>query len=262
MNYLPANFLQGQADQHILYSEVTYTAFTHFQQHQLPFEEQLQAINRARQWAESELGVMMGIVLDISRDVSPEDGMIIADWAIRGMDNGIVAFGLGGPEIGNPPEKFRAAFDRVRAAGLPSVPHAGEIAGPESIWGALQTLHADRIGHGVRCLEDPELVTVLRDRQIPLEVCPTSNVCLKVVPDLDSHPLPRLLDAGLHVTINSDDPPMFNTTLTDEYCAIAETFALERKHLQQFVLLSPERSDNVLWKKSYNRNLPILSEEK
>lgn len=233
---LTREFLQGQADQHILYSEVTYTAFTHFQQHQLPFEEQLQAINRARQWAESELGVMMGIVLDISRDVSPEDGMIIADWAIRGMDNGIVAFGLGGPEIGNPPEKFRAAFDRVRAAGLHSVPHAGEIAGPESIWGALQTLHADRIGHGVRCLEDPELVTVLRDRQIPLEVCPTSNVCLKVVPDIDSHPLPRLLDAGLYVTINSDDPPMFNTTLTDEYCAIAETFALEREDLQQFVL--------------------------
>ncbi|GAK61280.1 adenosine deaminase [Candidatus Vecturithrix granuli] len=233
---LTREFLQGQAAQHILYSEVTYTAFTHFRQHQLPFEEQLQAINRARHWAEQELGVSMGIVLDISRDVSPDEGMIIADWAIRGMGNGIVAFGLGGPEIGHPPEKFQAAFDRVRAAGLPSVPHAGEIAGPESMWGALRALHADRIGHGVRCLEDPELVAELRARQIPLEVCPTSNVCLKVAPDIASHPLPHLLDEGLYVTINSDDPPMFNTTLTEEYCTIAETFSFDIEHLQQFVL--------------------------
>lgn len=233
---LTREFLIEQAEQHILYSEVTYTAYTHFQQHQIAFADQLAAINRARRWAEEELGVSIGIVLDIARHIEPEEGLIIADWAISGMDDGVVAFGLGGPEVGNPPEKFQTAFERTRAAGLPSVPHAGEVVGPESIWGALRTLHADRIGHGVRCLDDPALVAELRERQIPLEVCPTSNVCLKVAPDLASHPLPRLLDEGLYVTINSDDPPMFNTTLTDEYLNITHTFNLDIGTIQQLIL--------------------------
>ena len=118
---------------------------------------------------------------------------------------------------------------------MPSVPHAGETMGPESIWGALNDLHAVRIGHGVRCLEDMSLVKELRDRQIPLEVCPTSNVCLKVVRNMESHPLPKLLKAGLFVTINSDDPPMFNTNLTNEYMQIAKTFGYSQPELKQFV---------------------------
>lgn len=129
---------------------------------------------------------------------------MVAEWAIRGLGNGVTAFGLGGNEVGHPPEKFAAAFDRARAAGLASVPHAGETVGPASIWGALQTLSADRIGHGVRCLEDPALVDELRARQIPLEVCPTSNVCLKVFPTLVDHPLPRLLAEALYLILISE----------------------------------------------------------
>jgi adenosine deaminase len=229
-------FLIGQATQNIIHSEVTYTGYAQYKVNKIEFSDQLAALNRARQWAEETLGVTMGIVVDISRNVTPEEGLRVADWAISGFGNGVVAFGLGGPEVDNPPEKFRAAFARARAAGLPSVPHAGETVGPESIWGALRWLHADRIGHGVRCLEDPLLVQELRDRQIPLEVCPTSNVCLKVVPRLADHPLPRLLEEGLYVTINSDDPPMFNTTLTDEYVAIAHTFQLDAPTIEQLVL--------------------------
>jgi aminodeoxyfutalosine deaminase len=108
--------------------------------------------------------------------------------------------------------------------GLRSVPHAGETVGPESIRGALRALGAERIGHGVRCVEDPVLVAELRERQIPLEVSPTSNVCLGVAPSLAAHQLPQLLAEGLYVTLNSDDPPMFNTTLTDEYLRCAGTF--------------------------------------
>jgi adenosine deaminase len=119
---------------------------------------------------------------------------------------------------------------------VPCIPHAGEIAGPESIWDALQTCDPLRIGHGVRCLEDPALVVELRDRQIPLEVSPTSNVCLGVFPSLAEHALPRLLEAGLYVTINSDDPPMFNTTLTDEYLAIAHTFGYGAADMERFVM--------------------------
>ncbi len=116
------------------------------------------------------------------------------------------------------------------------MPHAGETVGPASIWGAIRAADATRIGHGVRCLEDPALVDDLRARQIPLEVCPTSNVCLGVVSSLADHPLPRLLNAGLYVTVNSDDPPMFNTTLTGEYLALAQTFGFGPDVIERLVL--------------------------
>lgn len=217
-------FLTGQARQNIRHSEVTYTAYTLWQLRRIPFEDQLAAINRARAWAAQELHTTMTLTLDIAREVSPEDGLISAEWAISGLGRGVTGFGLGGSEVGNPPEKHARAFKRAIAAGLASLPHAGETTGPESIWGALRSLKAARLGHGVRCLEDPALVAELRARQIPLEVCPTSNVCLKVAPTLADHPLPRLLAEGLYVTLNSDDPPMFNTTLTDEWLACAKTF--------------------------------------
>ncbi len=229
-------FLAGQAAQHIVHSEVTYTAYTQYKNHNLPFTEQLATINRARKWAEAELGITMSLTVDYPREFDPEGAILSADWAISGMGNGVTAFGLGGPEVGHPPEKFKAAFDRAHAAGLPCAPHAGETVGPESIWGALRSLHAVRIGHGVRCLEDPDLAAELRTRQIPLEVCPTSNICLKVFDSLPNHSLPKLLEEGLYITINSDDPPMFNTTLTDEYIAIAETFGYNEDVLQQLVL--------------------------
>ena len=209
-------FLAGQAAQHIVHSEVTYTAYTHFAARGLRFDDQLAALNRARAWGERELGVTMGLIIDISRETSVEAGMMVADWAIGAHGDGVIALGLGGDEVGNPPEKHAAAFDRARAAGMPLVLHAGETAGPESIWGALGQ-GAVRIGHGVRALEDPALVAELRDRQIPLEVSPSSNICLGVFPSLAAHSLPQLMAAGLYTTLNSDDPPMFDTTLTDEY---------------------------------------------
>jgi adenosine deaminase len=231
-------FLRGQAAQNIRYSEVTFTPYTHyaFNRH-IAFADQLAAINRAQAWAERELGVTMGLVTDIARNTQPTDhSLLVAEWAISGKDNGIVAFGLGGPEIGWPPELFIEAFARTRAAGLPAVPHAGETVGPESIQGALDSLQAARIGHGVRCLEDAKLTDYLRERQIPLEICPTSNICLGVYPSLGAHPLPQLIDAGLCVTINSDDPPMFNTTLTDEYLRIAATFGFDAELIERLAL--------------------------
>lgn len=233
--FIAAEFLKHQAEQNIQYSEVIFTPYTH--RANVSFADQLAAINRARAWAEAEYGVRMGLVPDLSRHMRPvEESLQVVDWAIANMDNGVIAFGLGGPEIGNPPELFAQTFARARAAGLPSLPHAGETEGPASIWGALNALNAVRIGHGVRCLEDPALVAFLRERQIPLDVSPTSNVCLGVVPTLAQHPLPQLLAAGLLVTINSDDPPMFDTTLTAEYLHIAQTFGFDRAQLKQFVL--------------------------
>lgn len=229
-------FLTGQAEQNIRYSEVTFTPHNQLRTNNLAFHPQLDAVNRAQEWAEKELGVRMGIIMDIPRSVSPEAGSMIAGWAIDRYGDSLVAFGLGGPEVGNPPEKFQAAFDRVREAGIPCILHAGETEGPASIWSALRVAGSRRIGHGVRAVEDEQLMAHLRETQTPLEVCPTSNICLKVFPSLAEHSLPRLMEQGLYVTINSDDPPMFNTTLTNEYLLGHQTFGWSQNTIEQLVL--------------------------
>lgn len=229
-------FLAGQARQNIRHTEFTYTPYTHYHFKGLDGAAQLAALNRARRWAETELGITSGIILDISRNVTPEEGLWTADLAVSGMHDGVVALGLGGPEAGHPPEKHAASFDRAAAAGLTCILHAGETAGPESIWGAIRYGRTARIGHGIRCLDDGALVDYLRETQIPLEVSPSSNVRLGVVPHLSAHPLPRLLDAGLYVTLNSDDPPMFDTTLTGEYLQVAQTFGFNVDVLTKLVL--------------------------
>jgi adenosine deaminase len=225
-------FLQGQAGQNILYTEATYTAYTHFHQKGIPFAEQIDAINRARAWGEAALGIKLNLIVDIAREVTPERGMWTTEHVIDSHGNGVVALGLGGYEVGHPPEKFADSFTLARQSGVPCVLHAGETEGSASIWGALNTGHSVRIGHGVRCLEDAALVAHLRERQIPLEVCPTSNVCLGVTPSLAQHPLPELMAQGLYITLNSDDPPMFNTTLTQEFQDCAAAFAWSRDTLQ------------------------------
>ena len=228
-------FLAGQAQQNVRYSEVIYSPYNQFLANGIPFNEQLDALNRARSWAEREHGVRCQFILDISRETTPEQGEIVAGWAIGAMGQGVCGLGLGGPEVGNPPEKFKTAFEMAFEAGLPAMPHAGETVGPESVRGALEWLHPVRIEHGVRAMEDPALVEVLRERQMPLDVCPTSNICLKVYPSLEEHPLPKMFDLGLNVTLNSDDPPMFNTTLTKEYLNAVEVMGMELTALEQMV---------------------------
>lgn len=237
---IASDFLEGQAEQNVLHSEVTYTASTQRMLSGIPLDDQLEAINRARAAAERDHGVTMSLTIDYPRHLDPDEFVGVAHWAVENMANGVSALGLGGPEVGYPPELFRRAFDVARDAGLPSVPHAGETEGPASIWGALRALDAVRIGHGVRCLEDADLVAELRERQIPLEVCPTSNVCLGVAPSFEKHPLPRLLDAGLYVTLNSDDPPMFGTTLTDEYLKAADVFGFGAGEVRDLVVRAAE----------------------
>lgn len=148
----------------------------------------------------------------------------------------MVALGLGGVEVGYPPEWFEKWFDQARAAGLHSVPHAGEMAGPESIWGAIRVLGAERIGHGVRAIEDPALVAYLAEHSIPLELSPTSNIRLGVYPTLTEHPLLRLYAAGVPLTVNSDDPPLFNTTLTHEVELLTQEFHFEQEIIHDILL--------------------------
>ncbi len=208
-------FLEGQARQNILHSEITYTASTIETFNGIPWADQLAALQSALAYAREKLGLSAAFILDIVRGHPPERAVEVAQWAIDAHGKGVCALGVAGEEWRGT-RQYERAFCMANEAGLPVVAHAGETVSPESIWEVLEVADPVRIGHGVRCLEDPELVRVLRDRQIPLEVCPSSNVCLGIFPSWEEHPLPKMLDEGLFVTINSDDPPMFGTTLTGE----------------------------------------------
>lgn len=235
IEFMAREFLRGQAAQNIQYTEITYTPHLHYVIAGLDAPTQLGALMRARQWARETHTIDCGFILDISRNVTPEEGLWTTDMAISGMHDGVVALGLGGPEVGHPPEKHAISFQKAHAAGLTCILHAGETEGPASIWGAIKQGTA-RIGHGVRAIEDAKLMDYLRETQIPLEVNPTSNICLGVYPRMQDHPLPRLIAEGLYVTLNSDDPPMFNTTLTNEYLTVAEVFGMDADAITGLVL--------------------------
>jgi len=233
IEYIAREFLKGQSQQNIVYSEVTYTAYTHYTNYGISFADQFAALTRANEWAKLELGVSMGIVVDIVRNLPAELGTDTAKYFLQDKSDIVVAFGIGGSEAGNPAKKHAEAMNMVLShGGIPIVPHAGETAGADSIWDAIEVCKAIRIGHGVRCLEDEKLVVYLREHQIPLEVNPTSNIQLGVFPSIETHPIQQLIDAGLYVTVNSDDPPMFNTTLTEEFIKCTETFKWDPDRLQ------------------------------
>ncbi|KWV32542.1 adenosine deaminase [Micromonospora rifamycinica] len=208
------------ARQQVRYAELTVTPYSHVRRG-IPAPAFCEAIEDARRRAEADFGIALRWCFDIPG----EAGLPAAEETLRiSLDerpDGLVAFGLGGPEIGVPRPQFKPYFDQARAAGLRSVPHAGETTGPETIWDALRELGAERIGHGISAAQDPELLAHLAERRIPLEVCPTSNVRTRAVARIEEHPLRRLVDAGVRVTVNSDDPPMFGTTLNDEYAVAA-----------------------------------------
>jgi aminodeoxyfutalosine deaminase len=166
-------------------------------------------------------GVEVLLTPDIPRVYGIEDALTTARYAVKYRDRGVVGLGLGGPEDGHPPEPYETAFALAREGGLASVPHAGEAVGPESVRGALETLAADRIRHGIRSVEDPGLVAELAGRGTVLDVCPLSNLRTGVVASLDEHPLPRLVAAGVRCSISTDDPAMFDTDLTRDYEAAA-----------------------------------------
>ncbi|HEY2208474.1 MAG TPA: adenosine deaminase [Gaiellaceae bacterium] len=166
-------------------------------------------------------GVEVRLTPDIPRVYTLEDALTTARYAVKYRDSGVVGIGLGGPEEGHPPEPYAEAFALARAGGLASVPHAGESVGAESVRGALETLGADRIRHGVRAVEDSGLVAELAGRGTVLDVCPISNLRLGVVRSLEEHPLPQLVAAGIRCSISTDDPAIFDTDLTRDYEAAA-----------------------------------------
>jgi aminodeoxyfutalosine deaminase len=232
---------QSMARQNIQYAEVTWTPYAHsgstVSWPALSWDELLAAINAGREEARRQWGVEMRWIPDIVRsDLGSADTVVRWLTSPSALSGGVIGIGLGGPEKGFPPEPFEIAFREATAKGLHSDPHAGETVGPESVWGAIRALKAERLGHGVRAIEDPALVAYLVKHQIPLEVCPTSNLRLGVYPSYTAHPLRRWVEAGARVTLNSDDPALFNTTLNDEYLHAVQDCGLSVGQLEEVAL--------------------------
>ena len=228
------------ARQNIRYQEITFAPASPLKPRSRALPDVVLAgMRAARRRASAELGVELQFVLDPVRVRSVEEVWVFARWFADNLGDGLVGFGLGGTEVGNPAGRYADVFRWVGDAGGRLTLHAGETVGPESVRDAL-AVGAERIGHGVRAIEDPALVTELAERQIVLEVSPTSNVRLGVYPDYAAHPFRRLHEAGVPLTVNSDDPPMFATTLTDEYVVLAEQFGFSLDELAAFALRAVE----------------------
>jgi adenosine deaminase/aminodeoxyfutalosine deaminase len=229
------------AGQNVRYAELTLTPYSSVVRG-IAAEAYCDAVEDARRRAAVDHGVQLRWCFDIPGEAGVPSADVTLDVALTQRPDGLVSFGLGGPEIGVPRPQFAPHFAQARAAGLHSVPHAGESTGPETMWDALTHLGAERIGHGIAAAQDPRLMDHLRENGVVLEVCPTSNVCTRSVPSLAAHPLPALVAAGVPVTINSDDPPMFSTTLNTEYAVAAELLGLDERGVADLAFAAVDAS--------------------
>lgn len=216
----------------VRYAEVTVTPDSHLLMGIAP-EALARALTQGRQEVLESFGVELAWIFDIPGELGLESGVRTIQWAEQHLPEASVGFGLGGPEAGVPRSAFTDVFKRARALGLASVPHAGETTGPETIRESLTALDAVRIGHGIAAAQDPELMADLVERDVVLEVCPTSNVCTKAVANMHEHPFPLLREAGVRLTLNTDDPGMFDTDLNNEYRIAHEVFGLNGLELTE-----------------------------
>ncbi|UCD77703.1 MAG: adenosine deaminase [Desulfobacterales bacterium] len=218
------NYLRKAAEQNVRHAEIFFDPQTHTARG-IKFETIVQGIHRALIDAGLHLDVSSRLIMCFLRDLSAADAMRTLEAALPFAD-WITAVGLDSAEIGNPPQKFKAVFDRARQHGFKAVAHAGEEGPPEYIWQALKILKVDRLDHGVRCMEDSDLVERLAQKKVALTVCPLSNVKLRVFESMYHHNLKRLLDAGLCVTVNSDDPAYFGGYIEENFSAVQQAHNL------------------------------------
>jgi aminodeoxyfutalosine deaminase len=223
---LAVGLARDLAAANVRYAETTVTADSHLQVGIAP-DELADALSRGRADARNRYGVELAYVYDIDGEFGPPSGERLLSWIEAYRPDGSIGFGLGGPENGVQRSDYADLFRRARDLGLHSVPHAGETVGPHEVWSAIDELGAERIGHGIAAARDERLMTVLIDRGIALEICPTSNVCTGAVTSLAAHPFPVLRAAGVALTVNTDDPGMFGTDLNREYRIAHDVFGVD-----------------------------------
>lgn len=223
-------------EQNVRYAEVTWTPQFYLDRG-CPLDDLLDAMNMARHALQRRTGLVMRWIPDLVRSY-PKPATLVAEWAssVTAREGGVVALGLGGPEAGHPATTFQKIFELAKASKLPANPHAGEGDGPASIWATIESLRPARIGHGVRAIEDSELVNYLAREGMPLEVSLTSNVRLGIFQTYEAHPIKRLIEAGCVVTLNTDDPVLFRTSLTNEYVQAIKHCGLELQDIRRAIL--------------------------
>jgi adenosine deaminase len=223
--------------QNIRYAELFYSP-ADFRQHGLTATRLTAAIRQGLRRVERAGGVEVSLVADLVRDYGPDAAWETLHEVAEVADQGVVGVGIGGTERRFPPEPFAAVYERARQLGFRTSAHAGEAAGPPSVWGALEVLRVDRLGHGTRAVEDPALVERLAASGVTVECCPLSNLRTGVVPSLAEHPIQRLRHQGVSVTVSTDDPVMFGHTLAEEYRQLQMSHGLTRDELRDLVLES------------------------
>jgi adenine deaminase len=233
-------YLQKAAKQNVRHAEIFFDPQTHTDRG-IPFPVVIKGIHQALEDAREKLGITSQLIMCFLRHLSADEAMRTLEMAIP-YKNWITAIGLDSSEKGNPPEKFKAVFDTARAEGFLTVAHAGEEGPPEYIWQALDLLKVRRIDHGVRCTEDEKLMERLVKERIPLTMCPLSNLKLCVVKRLEDHPIKKLLERGLCVTINSDDPAYFGGYVQDNFAATQNALKLTPQEVAQIAKNSFEAS--------------------
>ncbi len=233
--------LKNLHEQNVVYVEAFYSPWD-FLGNDIKVEEITEATLSGIRRARDEFDIRCALIADIIRDLGAKTALERVRQVVPFVNSGVIGVGLGGSEQKFPPEPFADAFKLAINNGLRVVAHAGEAAGPESIWAAIDALRAERIGHGVRAIEDENLINALADMKIPLEICVTSNLKTSVFPSYKKHPVRDLFKKGLIITINSDDPTMFGSSLTDEFFFLHDYLKFSIKEINQLVLNAVESS--------------------
>ncbi len=241
-------YLQRAQADGVRHAEMFFDPQTHTERG-VGFEVFMDGFGRARRRAAAELGLSSALIMCFLRHLPESAAFDTLEAAGPYLDQ-IVAVGLDSSEVGHPPEKYQRVFARAREAGLRAVAHAGEEGPPEYVWGALDLLGAERIDHGVRSESDPALVARLAADRIPLTMCPLSNVRLRVFDRIEDHNLKRLMDAGVMVTVNSDDPAYFGGYVGDNYRAVQQGLGLSRDEIHTLARHSIEASFLDEWRKA------------
>jgi adenosine deaminase len=257
--------IKNLSAQNVLYSEVFYSPWD-FISNGLKIEEITEATVSGIRRAERDSLTKCGLIADLVRNYGAETSIQRLNQITPYLEKGIIGIGLGGSEKEFPAGLFKDTFLEARKRGFRITVHAGEAAGAESVWSAISDLHTERIGHGVRAVEDPELIDYLLDRQIPLEVCITSNLKTKVFRALEQHPFDYMYKKGLNVSVNSDDPPMFDANITDELLMLHEKLSYT---LNDLVILTKkaigssflENSEKIMYAKIIDNYLLTCSEK-
>ena len=226
--------LRELSKQNVKYVEASYSPGDYWRQG-FSVKRITENLIKGKERARRDFGIRCELIIDLIRDHGPEKSMQYLDAATPYLGKGVVGIGLGGSEQNFPPGPYASIYKEAKKRGFRLTAHAGEVAGAESIWVAVEKLGVERVGHGVRAKEDPLLVALLQEKQIPLDMCVTSNVQTGVCQSVEAHPIKEYFQQGLMVTVNSDDPTMFNTSISQEYLALVQQLGFSVVELRRLM---------------------------